>query len=54
MGKQYTNVFKSKHIKEVIRATNLHETTEAGYAKIHKIPHATLHQWIKQYKRESF
>lgn len=51
MGKQYTNAFKSKHIKEALRATKSHETTVAGYAKTHKIPHTTLHQWINQYPK---
>ena len=51
MGKQYTNAFKSKHIKEALRATKLHQTTVAGYAKKHEIPHTTLHQWINQYTR---
>lgn len=51
MSKQYTNAFKTKHIKDALRATESHEISLAGYAKKHGIPNTTLHQWVNQYKR---
>ncbi len=53
MKKQYTNAFKTTHIKEALRATESHEISLVGYAKKHGIPHTTLHQWVNQYKRGS-